>query len=174
MKKRKTTGINQDVDAGRRAMLKLAGPAALLMACPAYALDLFKILDPNGKSKDIQRAKNIFEGVGSIAASATDLDYKSEFSIGESLALEGFQRYDGRPVKNQNVQKYVNLVGNTVSRSSMRTDIPYYFVVVENNIYNAFACPGGIVFRQFGTGQIHADRSGTGLRSRPRGCPCGP
>ena len=145
MNKRKITGTNRDVDTGRRAILKLVGPAALLMACPAYAIDLFKMLDPEGKSKDIQRAKSIFEGVGSIAASATDLDYKSEFSIGESLALEGFQRY-GRPAKNQDVQKYVNIVGNTVSKSSMRTDIPYYFVVVENDIYNAFACPGGIIF----------------------------
>ncbi|MFH2065261.1 MAG: M48 family metalloprotease [Pseudomonadota bacterium] len=145
MNGKQKTCHDTDMDRTRRNLLKLAGPFALLLACPAYALDLFKILDPKGGSKDIQRAKNIFEGVGSIAASATDLDYKSEFAIGESLALEGFQRY-GLPAKNQTVQKYVNTIGNAVVRNSMRSDIPYYFVVVENNIYNAFACPGGIIF----------------------------
>jgi predicted Zn-dependent protease len=142
---KQNTSPEKSINRTRRNLLKLAGPFTLLMACPAYAFDLFKLIDPQGKSKDIQQAKTIFEGVGSIAASATDLDYKSEFAIGESLALEGFQRY-GLPVKNQRLQKYVNTVGNVVVQNSMRSDISYYFVVVDNNIYNAFACPGGIIF----------------------------
>ncbi len=145
MIKKQFTHPDDRINRTRRNLLKLAGPFTLFMACPAYALDLFKIIDPDEKSKDIQRAKTIFEGVGSIATSATDLDYKSEFAIGESLALEGFQRF-GLPSKNQLVQKYVNTIGNAVVQNSMRSDIPYYFVVVENNIYNAFACPGGIIF----------------------------
>lgn len=129
----------------RRYFLKLAGPAALMMACPAYAFDLFKVIDPEGKNKDLQKAKTIVQGVGSIASSATKMDYKSELTIGESLALEGFKRY-GLPVQNQNLQRYVNLVGNAVARNSERPEIPYYFVVVKSNLYNAFACPGGIIF----------------------------
>jgi len=112
---------------------------------PACAIDLFKVIDPKGKSKDLQKAKKILEGASSIVASATDLDYESEFSIGESLALEGFGRY-GLSVRSQDLQKYVNLVGNTVAKSSMRPTIPYYFVVVQSDLYNAFACPGGIIF----------------------------
>ncbi len=129
----------------RRGLLHMLGPLALLLADPALALDLFKVLDPEGKSKDLQKAKQIVQGAGSIMASATDLDYKSEFAIGESLALEGFKRY-GLPVKNKEVQKYITLVGNTVARNALRTDIPYYFVLVNSSLYNAFACPGGIIF----------------------------
>jgi len=142
---KKNNSSENKVDCRRRELIKLAVPFSILLACPAYAMDLFKILDPNDKSKDVQRAKTIFEGIGTIATSATDLDYKSEFAIGESLALEGFQRY-GLPVQNRELQKYVNLVGNAVMRNSMRPDIPYYFVVVKSRIYNAFACPGGIIF----------------------------
>ncbi len=37
-------------------------------------------------------------------------------------------------------------MGNAVSRNSDRPDTPYYFVAISSNLYNAFACPGGIIF----------------------------
>jgi len=129
----------------RRNFIKLIWPFALFTANPAFAFDIFKVLDPKGKSKDIQRAKTIFDGASSIVVSATDVDYDSEFAIGESLALEGFKRY-GLPVKNKKLQKYVNLVGNSVAGNSLRPSISYYFVVIDSSLYNAFACPGGIIF----------------------------
>jgi predicted Zn-dependent protease len=33
-----------------------------------------------------------------------------------------------------------------VARNSGRPDLPYRFVVVKSPLYNAFACPGGIIF----------------------------
>lgn len=129
----------------RRGFIRLAGMASVLAASPAWAIDLFKIIDPEGKNKDLQKAKGLLEGTTSIVASATDMDYKSEFAIGESLALEGFKRY-GEPIASDAFQKYVNVIGNAVARNSIRPDIPYYFVVVESPLYNAFACPGGIIF----------------------------
>ncbi|UCF91942.1 MAG: M48 family metalloprotease [Desulfobacterales bacterium] len=89
--------------------------------------------------------RQLFEGAGDVFTSAGEIDYNSELAIGESLALEGFKRY-GLPVKDAVLQKYVNLVGNSVARNSLRSDIPYRFVVVESPLYNAFACPGGIIF----------------------------
>jgi beta-barrel assembly-enhancing protease len=129
----------------RRKFLKLAGPFAILLACPAYAFDLFRIVDPEGKNEDIQKARQALEGLGSIAQSVKGVDYKTELTIGETLALEGFQRY-GMPVKDDRLQKYVNLVGNAVARNAIRPDIPYRFVVVDSEVYNAFSCPGGIIF----------------------------
>jgi predicted Zn-dependent protease len=129
----------------RRNFLKLAGPLALLLSCPAYAFDLFKVLDPEGENSDIQKAKQALEGLTGIVQSAEGIDYNSEFTIGETLALEAFQRF-GLPVKNKELQSYVNTLGNAVAKNSTRPDIPYYFVVIETPIYNAFACPGGIVF----------------------------
>ncbi len=143
----KEDGISHSYQS-RRTLLKtgFASMVWLLSAGPLYAFtDLFKILDPEGKNKDIQNIKKILEGAGSIAASGKDLDYKSEFAIGESLALEGFHRY-GLPIEDPGFQKYVNMVGTAVARNSRRPDIPYYFVVVKSKLYNAFSCPGGIIF----------------------------
>lgn len=129
----------------RRLMLAAGSALAMLAAAPVLAIDFFKLIDPKGENKDLEKSKKILEGIGSIAASSTDLDYKSEMVIGESLALEGFRRY-GLSVKDAKLQKYVNLVGNALGRNSGRPEIPYYFVVVASPLYNAFACPGGIIF----------------------------
>jgi len=129
----------------RRTFLKLAGPFALFLSYPAYAFDLFKAIDPEGKNKDLQKAKQALEGLTGIVQSTKGIDYKSEFTIGETVALEGFQRF-GLPVKNDRLQTYVNTLGNAVAKNSSRPGIPYYFVVVDTPIYNAFSCPGGIIF----------------------------
>lgn len=129
----------------RRQFLRLAAPMALALTTPAYAIDLFKALDPEGKNEDIQKARQAVEGLGSIVQSATGIDYKTERAIGESLALEGFQRY-GLPVADKTFQEYVNKLGRAVARNAIRPDIPYYFVVVDSPLYNAFSCPGGVIF----------------------------
>jgi predicted Zn-dependent protease len=87
----------------------------------------------------------VLEGVGAIATGVQGIDYNSERAIGESLALEAFHRY-GLPINERRLQRYVNLVGNAVARNSGRPGIPYRFVVVDSPLYNAFACPGGIIF----------------------------
>ncbi len=100
---------------------------------------LDKLLDPESKES------KILSGAVSVLGSTSEMDYKSERTIGESLALEGFRRY-GLPVKDKALQEYVNLVGNAVARNSDRPNIPYNFVVVESPLQNAFSCPGGIIF----------------------------
>jgi len=130
----------------RRDFIRLAGPFTLLLAAgPAFAFKLFDIIDPEQKNKDLRRTRQVLDGVTGMAQSIEGIDYQSEFTIGETLALEGFQRY-GQPVKDQRLQRYVNLLGNAAARNSLRPDIPYYFVVVDSPLYNAFACPGGIIF----------------------------
>lgn len=91
------------------------------------------------------KRKSLIEGIGAILSSTGEIDYESEMSIGESLALEGFKRY-GVPVKDDGLQKYVNTLGNAIARNSIRPDILYRFVVIDSPLYNAFACPGGIIF----------------------------
>lgn len=114
----------------------------LILPLPAHA-DFFKALeklaDPNSKES------KILSGTKQVVASSSEIDYPTERTIGESLALEGLQRY-GKPVNNPALQKYVNLVGNAVARNSTRATIPYQFVVIESSLQNAFACPGGIIF----------------------------
>ena len=100
---------------------------------------LDNLLDPESKEG------KMLSGAVSILGSTSEMDYKSERTIGESLALEGFRRY-GLPVKDKGLQEYVNLVGNAVAKNSDRPNIPYNFVVVESPLQNAFSCPGGIIF----------------------------
>ncbi len=100
---------------------------------------LDQLLNPESKES------KILSGAVSLLGSASEIDNKSERTIGESLALEGFHRY-GLPVKDKALQKYVNLVGNAVAANSERPGIPYNFVVVESPLQNAFSCPGGIIF----------------------------
>ncbi|MFC1533403.1 M48 family metalloprotease [Thermodesulfobacteriota bacterium] len=125
--------------------------------------DLFKVLkDDVGKKapeetqkQDAQKAPkekprlerrfDLLQGIGTLLSSSKEIDYKSERTIGESLALEGFQRY-GMPVSDPILHKYINLVGTAVAQNSLRPGIPYRFVVVESPLQNAFSCPGGIIF----------------------------
>lgn len=109
----------------------------------ASAADLFKVLDQlsNPESKE----SKILSGATQVLSSAKEMDYPTERVIGESLALEGLQRF-GKPVRNESLQKYVNLVGAAVAANSKRSTIPYQFAVLDSRVQNAFAAPGGVIF----------------------------
>lgn len=100
---------------------------------------LQKLADPESKER------KIFSGATQVLSSSKEIDYPTERVIGESLALEGLQRF-GNPVKNESLQKYVNLVGNAVAVNSKRATIPYQFAVLDSPVQNAFAVPGGVIF----------------------------
>ena len=95
--------------------------------------------------KPDSKENRIFSGATQVFSSSKDIDYKTERIIGESLALEGLQRF-GNPVKNEALQRYVNLVGNAVAYNSKRATIPYQFAVLDSPVQNAFAVPGGVIF----------------------------
>jgi predicted Zn-dependent protease len=124
----------------RKFILGLAA-TAMPLALPGSAMAGFldAIMDPNSKES------KMLSGAKSVLSSSQQLDYKSERTIGERLAVEGFRRY-GMPVQNQGLQHYVNLVGLACASNSPRPNIPYRFVVVDSDLENAFACPGGIIF----------------------------
>jgi predicted Zn-dependent protease len=87
----------------------------------------------------------ILSGATQVLSSAKEMDYPTERTIGESLALESLQRF-GKPVGNEGLQQYVNLVGNAVAANSKRATIPYQFAVLDSSVHNAFAAPGGVIF----------------------------
>jgi predicted Zn-dependent protease len=49
-------------------------------------------------------------------------------------------------VRDDGLQRYVNLVGNWVAAQSGRTDLPWHFGVLATEDINAFSAPGGYVF----------------------------
>lgn len=115
----------------------------ILTATPVSGLDITDIISrarETGKERQVR-------GKGSDVMSGTpsELEYELETISGDNLAVEGFRRY-GMPVKDSEVQKYVSLLGNAVARNTNCADSPFYFVVVESELFSSFACPGGIIF----------------------------
>jgi beta-barrel assembly-enhancing protease len=47
---------------------------------------------------------------------------------------------------NPDMNKYVQMVGSTVAQFGQRSDVTYHFAVLDTDIANAFAMPGGYVF----------------------------
>ena len=116
---------------------------ALTMAAVPVSAGLLDSLQ-NLANPDSKEGK-LFSGATQILSSSQEIDYKTERTIGESLALEGIQRF-GLPVKNESLQQYVNQVGNALAVNSKRATIPYQFAVLDSSVQNAFAVPGGVIF----------------------------
>lgn len=108
-------------------------------ASASFFDELQKFADPESKES------KILAGAAQVASSSKDIDYSTERNIGESLALEGLQRF-GSPVNNEVQQKYVNQVGTAVAVNSKRATIPYQFAILDSPVQNAFAVPGGVIF----------------------------
>lgn len=52
----------------------------------------------------------------------------------------------GIPENSQNLQAYVNQVGQAVSRDTERPDVQYKFTLLDSPMVNAFAIPGGYIY----------------------------
>jgi predicted Zn-dependent protease len=68
---------------------------------------------------------------------------EQEKAIGQASAakmISVFGLYENPAMVN-----YVNLVGDTVARQAPR-DVPYHFAILDTEIINAFALPGGYIF----------------------------
>lgn len=146
-----TPGSSRPVSGKRRRLVKAMALVPFLAAHPALALDFLKLLEPKKDSggkegpSDLEKAFQILQGATDILGSSVELDYESEMIIGKSVAIEGFKRF-GLPVKDDGLQTYVNLIGQAVARNFKSPERAYYFVAVQSDLFNAFSCPGGIIF----------------------------
>lgn len=95
-----------------------------LLGTPAEALDLGKVL--GGKSLKIGKASK-----------------EEEIRIGREIT--GNLLGAAPLVNDDELQKYVNLVGRWVASQSERPGLPWHFGVIESEDLNAFAAPGGYV-----------------------------
>ncbi len=124
-------------------------------ATMTHAFDLGDALKQLGQSEDTTTGKTK-EGTsdkkpGKKAPSLTDLtDLVKGISTEEEIAIG--QEIAGRLlgaaplVKDERLQRYVNQVGKWVSLQSGRTDLDWYFGVIDSEDINAFAAPGGFIF----------------------------
>lgn len=82
---------------------------------------------------------------GNIVGSFTPLPLTQEEELGGGIALAAFDTIGPRH-SDENIQRYVNLVGRTIARRASRPEIEWRFAVVESPSINAFAGPGGYIF----------------------------
>jgi beta-barrel assembly-enhancing protease len=80
---------------------------------------------------------------------ATDIDEPEEIELGRAVTAAIGSRY--KLLRDENLTRYVALVGNAVALQSDRPDLRYYFGVLDTDEVNAFAAAGGYVFITRGT-----------------------
>ena len=121
----------------RRALLALVLSCACAGASAQF--DIGRMLDS---------AKKITEVAKSTSDATRTIDQDEEILIGDGLAMGLLGAVPLYP--NENLQRYVNRVGKWVALHGERPDLPWTFGVMDSEIVNAFALPGGTVFVSYG------------------------
>ena len=70
---------------------------------------------------------------------------REEVQLGKQINQQ-LVNSDIKLYRNQNVNRYVNQIGQKLAANSARPDIPYTFQVVQDESINAFATMGGYVY----------------------------
>ncbi|HSP15902.1 MAG TPA: M48 family metalloprotease [Thermoanaerobaculia bacterium] len=118
-------------------MHKLVAVAiALSMAASAEAQlgDILKKIDPS----------KIKKGANVVRQASRDFTEDEEADIGRVVAAKILATYP--LTKNDKLQQYVTLVGNTVAAYSARPELEWHFAVIDAAFVNAFSAPGGFIF----------------------------
>ena len=103
---------------------------------------------PSGQGNDLMSL---------LTQSVENIDEGKEIEIGRQLAAV---LLGSKPLyPDMKLQRYVNQLGRWISLQSARPDLPWTFVVLDDNGYNAFAAPGGYVFVTKGLIDRCADES---------------
>lgn len=70
---------------------------------------------------------------------------QKDILIGHKFAPEVEKQLKGK-IPNENLQHYIDSIGQKIARISHRPDWEYHFIAVEDESVNALALPGGYVF----------------------------
>jgi predicted Zn-dependent protease len=79
-----------------------------------------------------------------MAQAVKPISAEEEVEIGREVAanvIAQFGLYDNEPLTD-----YLNMVGLTVAQAAPRKDVRWRFAVLDSDIVNAFAAPGGYIF----------------------------
>ncbi len=71
-------------------------------------------------------------------------DVEAEIAFGRTIAARILGQFD--IVKDKQLIHYVNLVGRSLAFNSSRSDLQFYFTVLDTDFINAYSTPGGYVF----------------------------
>ena len=114
----------------------IAAAIAVSMAASAQAQfgDILRKIDPS----------RIKKGAKVVQSASHEFTEDEEADIGRVVAARILATYP--LAKNDKLQQYVTLVGNTVAAYSTRPTLDWHFAVIDAPLVNAFSAPGGFVF----------------------------
>lgn len=118
----------------RRIVFITLAVAMTAASARAQLGDILRKIDPNKIKKSAQVARD----------ATRDFDEAEEADIGRMISARILSTY--HLSKNDKLQRYVTLTGNTVAAYSSRPALEWHFSVVETPVVNAFSAPGGFVF----------------------------
>ena len=108
---------------------------ALALAAPAQdQLDFGRILD---------RGKKAVEVGQKVQEATKEYTVEEEIALGEGITTGFLGAIRLHP--DERLQRYVNRVGRWLASQTERADLPWTFGVIDTEIINAFAMPGGTV-----------------------------
>jgi predicted Zn-dependent protease len=111
---------------------------------------------PPAQAQFLKRLKKYAQKAQDIHKSTTITD-EQEKELGREVAAKFIDYY--HLYSNEEVTRYVNLVGQTVAAQSERQDIQYHFAVLDSDDINAFSTPGGFIFVTRGALALCEDES---------------
>jgi predicted Zn-dependent protease len=108
---------------------------ALAAAVPAHAqLDIGRMIDLGRKAVEI---------APKIQEATKEYTVEEEVALGEGISAGFLGAIRLHP--DERLQRYVNRVGRWLASQTERADLPWTFGVIDTEIINAFAMPGGTV-----------------------------
>ncbi len=82
--------------------------------------------------------------LGGFGSQAYALSEEDEIKLGADEHRKIIARYG--VYRDKELQEYISLVGQRVAKESSRPNLEYHFTVLNDDIINAFALPGGYVY----------------------------
>lgn len=91
------------------------------------------------------QAESITRSAQAVGKSFEDITPEQEYYIGRAVAANVL--YQFRPFTNLELNRYVNMIGQTLAQASNRPQTfgGYHFQVIDSPEINAFAAPGGLI-----------------------------
>lgn len=95
-------------------------------------------------ASDLASGLGALAGRDKLAKAMRQLTPEEEAEIGRDVAANVIAQFG--LVKDPALNEYVNQVGLAVARSSPRKEVAWRFAILNSDIVNAFAAPGGYIF----------------------------
>jgi beta-barrel assembly-enhancing protease len=128
----------------------LCAAAVCLPGCSTTELGGLVEVGMLASGQDADTAARAGKATSSMAGALAPITVEAERSLGSGIAVQAYSQI-GRRYSDEELQRYVNMVGRTVAANGQRPELTYAFGVLDDPTPNAFAGPGGYIFITVGS-----------------------